>query len=145
MQAHEFTCQLCGDTETTLHVHHKQYIKGREPWEYEPDQLITVCEECHAASHDHEDTLNLVASYLPLDGPKSRDSMAFLVAGFADVALPVSDADYDHESAMIGILAERLLGGWHRKWLEKLFMASQTREGIERMQEALMAAAARPE
>lgn len=31
----------------TLHVHHKAYLKGKEPWDYADEFLIVVCEECH--------------------------------------------------------------------------------------------------
>lgn len=41
-----FTCRLCGDTETTLHVHHFEYSKVF-PWNIESDKLITLCEYCH--------------------------------------------------------------------------------------------------
>lgn len=44
----KFTCQLCGDNSTTLHVHHKQYIKGREVWDYEDENFVTYCANCHA-------------------------------------------------------------------------------------------------
>lgn len=40
-----FTCQLCNDKETTLHVHHNQYIS--DPWDVENDKLITYCQYCH--------------------------------------------------------------------------------------------------
>lgn len=40
-----FTCQLCGSTERTLHVHHKEY--SGEPWEANNDNLITYCNICH--------------------------------------------------------------------------------------------------
>jgi hypothetical protein len=43
-----FTCQSCYSTEKTLHVHHKTYIRGVDPWDYKDDYLITLCEECHA-------------------------------------------------------------------------------------------------
>lgn len=43
----EFSCQLCYDTSTTLHVHHRLYIKGNEPWEYDEKLLVTLCETCH--------------------------------------------------------------------------------------------------
>lgn len=42
----EFTCQLCGDTDSTLHIHHKVYRKC-EIWEYKDNELITYCELCH--------------------------------------------------------------------------------------------------
>lgn len=46
-----FTCQLCGDTEKSLHVHHLRYIKGNKPWEYNDEDLITLCEDCHSKTH----------------------------------------------------------------------------------------------
>jgi hypothetical protein len=47
MQRDDFTCQKCGDDENTLHVHHKKYKKGKEPWDYNDNDLITLCEKCH--------------------------------------------------------------------------------------------------
>lgn len=43
----KFKCKLCEDTETTLNVHHKEYIPGNYPWEYNNSSLITLCEHCH--------------------------------------------------------------------------------------------------
>ena len=43
----KFTCKLCGDTKTTLHVHHKEYIKGNDPWDYPNNLLVTLCAHCH--------------------------------------------------------------------------------------------------
>jgi len=34
-----------------LQIHHKKYIQGRLPWEYENDDLITLCKECHNKQH----------------------------------------------------------------------------------------------
>jgi len=48
MQRDGFKCCLCGDEETTLNIHHKEYVNGKKPWEYENEMLITVCEDCHA-------------------------------------------------------------------------------------------------
>lgn len=48
LQRDNATCQLCGDTETELHIHHKEYIKGNKPWEYNNDVLITYCKICHS-------------------------------------------------------------------------------------------------
>ena len=41
-----FTCRLCEDSESTLHVHHKRYFSG-EPWEIPNSLLVTLCESCH--------------------------------------------------------------------------------------------------
>lgn len=39
----------------SLQVHHKYYVLGNEPWEYNNDALVTLCRECHEARHDNED------------------------------------------------------------------------------------------
>lgn len=52
LQRDEFSCQVCGDERSTLHVHHRRYINGREPWEYTNDQLVTLCENCHQTESD---------------------------------------------------------------------------------------------
>jgi hypothetical protein len=56
LQRDSFTCQDCGDSESTLHVHHCLYIWGHDPWDYAPGELRTLCETCHsergAVEHD---------------------------------------------------------------------------------------------
>lgn len=130
---------MCGDAQSTLHVHHKQYIKGREPWEYEAEQLSTVCEECHSEGHDREDVLHLVTSYLPLDGPHSRAAIASLIAGYCNLSVTLPEDDFGYESAMIGILADRLFYFRSEKELRALFKASDTHEGAELLFQALQA------
>ena len=47
MQRDEFVCKICYDGESTLNVHHCYYGKKRDPWDYDDDHLMTLCEECH--------------------------------------------------------------------------------------------------
>lgn len=48
MQRDNFMCISCQSVENTLNVHHKvPYRKETKPWEYEDDELITLCENCH--------------------------------------------------------------------------------------------------
>ena len=42
-----FSCQICYSDEDTLHVHHRYYEYGNEPWDYPLEALVTLCEECH--------------------------------------------------------------------------------------------------
>ena len=39
-------CQMCGEKEKKLHVHHRAYL-GRLPWDYPDEYLVTLCEDCH--------------------------------------------------------------------------------------------------
>lgn len=43
----QWKCQICGDDESTLNVHHRWYDRGAEPWEASPECLVTLCETCH--------------------------------------------------------------------------------------------------
>lgn len=51
------SCVICGKSEGKLAVHHKQYHfikrlqKHVEPWEYNDNLLITLCESCHKRGH----------------------------------------------------------------------------------------------
>lgn len=48
MQRDNFYCQNCGNNDSILNVHHKKYVFGKEIWDYDNDDLITVCEYCHS-------------------------------------------------------------------------------------------------
>lgn len=39
---------------TILHAHHKFYVYGNLPWDYEFEALITFCHECHKEIHQNE-------------------------------------------------------------------------------------------
>lgn len=51
----EWKCQNCSASEKTLHVHHKDYERGRDPWDYTDNWLATLCEDCHAAEPGYRD------------------------------------------------------------------------------------------
>lgn len=46
LQRDEFTCKWCGDSDSTLHVHHIAYYDG-DVWDTPNDLLITLCLNCH--------------------------------------------------------------------------------------------------
>lgn len=47
LQRDNFTCQICTDIETELHVHHKKYTG--EPYEAPDEDLVTLCSVCYDA------------------------------------------------------------------------------------------------
>jgi len=51
MERDGWKCTVCGNTENQLQVHHVKYINGRKPWEYENDELKTLCIDCHKDEH----------------------------------------------------------------------------------------------
>jgi transcription elongation factor Elf1 len=48
-----FTCTLCGDDKSTLHIHHSAYTG--EPWEADSKMLITLCKNCHFVIENIDD------------------------------------------------------------------------------------------
>lgn len=57
-----YSCCLCGHKgidEHELHVHHLEYIYGKEPWEYDDFHLATLCSNCHEWVHKTNMTLRM--------------------------------------------------------------------------------------
>ena len=52
LERDEWSCQICHDTESTLHVHHRRYFTDKDPWDYPDGILITLCEDCHEHEKD---------------------------------------------------------------------------------------------
>ena len=52
LERDEWVCQRCFDDESTLAVHHRYYIKGKEPWDYPIDAFVTLCENCHQLENE---------------------------------------------------------------------------------------------
>jgi len=47
LERDNWKCQCCWDQESTLTVHHRRYLPGKEPWDYPGEYLVTLCGECH--------------------------------------------------------------------------------------------------
>ena len=47
LQRDGFSCKICNDSTTTLHVHHRLYLMGRDPWDYPDEFFVTLCAPCH--------------------------------------------------------------------------------------------------
>lgn len=106
----DFACEICGDDESTLHVHHKHYIRGRKVWEYDNEQLVCLCRQCHTNQHDNEEKFHDLIARIELDGPHSRDEVYFLISGFIGFK---PEIEYDYEKALCD------LGAFCRDWWVK--------------------------
>lgn len=47
MERAAFACEACRAKDQTLHVHHKLYRRGADPWDYADHELQCLCETCH--------------------------------------------------------------------------------------------------
>lgn len=93
MERDDWTCQHCQATEKTLNVHHRIYLRGREPWDYAPDLLITLCEDCHKEETDEssraiEKAREYLLIALATQGHDASDiaMLAVLVYAFNEIA-----------------------------------------------------------
>lgn len=82
LESAEWTCQGCYATENTLAVHHKRYVKGRNPWEYEDHELVVLCENCHSAEHEAKELRSELIARLRQDGPASAAEFFAVGAGY---------------------------------------------------------------
>jgi hypothetical protein len=61
----KFTCMLCGDKETELHINHKKYTK--EPWDAPSNDLETLCKHCHIIHHSTKEKVYEVVKIIAED------------------------------------------------------------------------------
>ncbi len=55
LERDKWTCQICGDTETQLQIHHQEYDKSYQTmaWQYPNHIYKTLCADCHTALTNH--------------------------------------------------------------------------------------------
>lgn len=92
MSRDQFRCLQCGSKVKTLNVHHQYYIKGRMPWEYSNDSLLTLCEDCHHGINTHD----WVKAFLDLGlTPFDLIHLASLIA-YKQSKMRQQDPEYPH-------------------------------------------------
>jgi hypothetical protein len=84
----DFRCQICGDSDSMLMVHHRYYIWGKEPWDYASDILVTLCEACHEAEHEEKDEADDLIKVLRCKGFSNKDLAALARAFHGDIQCP---------------------------------------------------------
>jgi hypothetical protein len=84
-----FTCQMCFDETKHLHVHHKKYEYGKDPWEIDSEYLVTLCEDCHAIeTRDFEETLKELVD--TLRQTLSSKGLFYLLSAFGNTPFQYS-------------------------------------------------------
>jgi len=91
----DFHCEYCGDSTSTLHVHHKHYLKNHDVWDYEDSQLAALCKICHEEQHIREQRFFSLIAKIPIDGPMNIDEIHAILAGILNEDV---DLDGEHES-----------------------------------------------
>lgn len=114
LQRSDFSCESCGDTEKTLSVHHKRYIKGRMAREYDGSELDALCVDCHQREHSISDAMARIVDYPDAGGASSMALLAGFYAG--NLVCSPEDSkfgcDADPDMYHIGIIASMLPNKW---------------------------------
>lgn len=100
LQVTDFQCGNCEAKDKTLHVHHKLYRKGANPWEYADHELQALCEDCHAAEHAVREEL---AQVMALMEPYDLDRLLGYAQGmmlFAGELEPVQPRNFEQVEGM---------------------------------------------
>lgn len=73
-----FACKICGNGKEELHVHHRFYKKGKSPWDYESNLLVTLC----ATHHTQIERLNKTLLAYSSLSKQEFDALNYIVACF---------------------------------------------------------------
>lgn len=102
----KFACVACGDTTTTLHVHHGYYEKNKKPWEYSDHTLHTLCDECHAYATEKVAEIKSSIGHL---NPKHLEKLRYLIDQFVSRNLLIETFGCSPEEAEEG--SKRIASG----------------------------------
>jgi hypothetical protein len=95
LERDQWKCQKCGNTEEMLVVHHKWYGNARDqesgefrwryPWEYEDQDLITLCDSCHQGEHEELSSIEADLVQILKQAGFMSDDMVNLATPFVGV------------------------------------------------------------
>lgn len=65
LQRDGWSCRICSDKTTTLHVHHRRYKRNANPWDYDGEDLVTLCAYCHNSVSELQSEMKGYLNALP--------------------------------------------------------------------------------
>ena len=79
MERDNFNCACCGSQFSKLNVHHLYYLKGLEPWEYDNEALVTLCNPCHEFAHNSLTKIAAIRAFQVLKNGKDLNDINELI------------------------------------------------------------------
>jgi hypothetical protein len=90
-----FECELCGDGDSTLNVHHGYYRKGNKPWEYRDESFHCLCEDCHSGVTETVAYMKELIGLSPVQGLYFVQGFLMAAASFRVEILVTADDDHE--------------------------------------------------
>lgn len=115
-----FTCQMCGEKETPLHVHHFYYKKNCKPWEYSDNAMVTLCERCHKREHLCEGDSDICYNKIKDFFKKKGFSMLYLSYIVSKLLFAIKDLNIN-DKTIKDIFMDSLILKRDKELFEKLF------------------------
>lgn len=81
----KWQCCRCGNNVSQLHVHHKTYEFGKDPWDYTDQNFMTVCEKCHSDIEYDKTIFNATVKYLLINNVSYYDLIGVLQMKYYEV------------------------------------------------------------
>lgn len=83
-------CEVCRKSNVVCQIHHNVYRYGLKPWQYEPEDVTVLCEQCHSDYHKFIEILRKELMSIPVrqvvQAIRGRSlPMADLIAEFCGV------------------------------------------------------------
>jgi len=106
LERDDFTCKRCKDKTSTLHVHHKWYDKGKNPWEYSENCFVTLCELCHETEHsESNDYKGILLTTLLSKGLLAADllSIALNISYLSNEQIKILANDRNAQKIYVGV------------------------------------------
>jgi 5-methylcytosine-specific restriction endonuclease McrA len=85
----QWSCCRCNDKEKSLHVHHKTYEFGKDPWDYHDSNFITLCEKCHSEVEYDKSIFNATIKFLLTNNISYYDLTGLLANKYWEVKATV--------------------------------------------------------
>jgi hypothetical protein len=122
LQAADFKCEMCGNHEEELHVHHWTYDSGKKPWEYSEFKLSALCKTCHESVTERKKVLERLIANLEKRASGGMEAVLLfaMVVGSAGIEASLEEMGFELRAKAISRLVDILgMAERHNQELEK--------------------------
>lgn len=138
LERDEWHCQMCFDSETMLVVHHRYYTPGAQPWEYDDDALVTLCDNCHQYEHECQGVFANLKQALGKAGAFTKDVHGLSVVFYESAILNECDWSILEEEIRSLLVSKKENGqAWSDAWDRAAAVWKKRAEEIDAVKDEL--------